>query len=304
MNIVFFGTPEFALPSLHKLIEADFNVVAVVTTPDEPTGRNAKPTPPPVKVFAEQNGLRIFQPSSLKENDFFDIFCNLKPDICIIVAYGKIIPQKYLDIPKYGFVNIHPSLLPKYRGPSPIQSAILNGDAETGISLIKIDDQMDHGPIITQINYTISNDKYYAEIEVDMAELGAKLLVDNLSMYIDSTLKPVEQDHASATIVKKFNRIDGKIDWSKSAEQIRNQIRALNPNPGTWTTLNDKTLNIFKADIVELDSKDDVIREKSRLLLKTGDGYISPTLLQLEGKKVLSIKEFLNGFHETDIYIL
>ncbi len=309
MNIVFFGTPEFAVPSLKALIEASFDIVGVVSTPDEPTGRNGRLTPPPIKVFAQENGLRILQPATLKDlpaqagDIFFDEFRKLNPDICIIVAYGKIIPKRYLDVPKYGFVNIHPSLLPKYRGPSPIQSAILNGDTETGITLIKIDEEMDHGSIIASAKYQITNDKYYEDLEIEMAEIGAKLLIENLAKYLNGEIAPKKQEHERATYVKKFNREDGRIDWSKSAEQILNQIRALNPNPGVWTILNGKTLNIFKAEIIDYDSQEKVIKEKSRLLIRALDKYISPTLLQLEGKKVLPIKDFLNGLSDANVVI-
>ena len=302
-KIIFFGTPEFAIPSLQKLIETGFSVEAVVTTPDEPTGRKGAPTLPPVKVFAQEKGLKVLQPLTLKDDSFFEEFTKINPDICIVVAYGKIIHQRYLDIPKYGFVNIHPSLLPRYRGPSPIQSAILNGDSETGVTLMRIDQEMDHGPLLKQIEYQISKEKKYEEIEKELAEIGAQILVDALPDYLNGKIIPQEQDHNQATFCKKYERPDGRIDWSKSAEQIYNQIRALNPNPGVWTTLNNKTLNIFEAEIVDYNSQEKTIKEKSRLLIRAFDKYVSPTLLQLEGKKILPIKDFLNGLRNIDIHV-
>ncbi len=300
---ILFGTPKFAVPSLQKLIETGFSVEAVVTTPDEPTGRKGASTPPPVKVFAQEKGLKVLQPLTLKDDSFFEEFTKINPDICIVVAYGKIIHQRYLDIPKYGFVNIHPSLLPRYRGPSPIQSAILNGDPETGVTLMRIDEEMDHGPILKQIEYQISKEKKYEEIEKELAEIGAQILVDTLPDYLNEKITSREQDHNRATFCKKYERPDGRIDWSKPAEKIYNQIRALNPNPGVWTTLNDKTLNIFDAEIVDFNSQDKVIKEKSRFLIRASDKYISPTLLQLEGKKILPIKDFLNGLRKKTLII-
>jgi methionyl-tRNA formyltransferase len=301
---IFFGTPEFATPSLIKLIEGGFNVVAVVTSPDELTGRKNQLAPSAIKVLAQEKGLKVLQPSSLKSDEFFEEFKKIQPDVCVIVAYGKIIPQRYLDIPRYGFVNIHPSLLPKYRGPSPIQSAILNGEIETGVTIMKIDAEMDHGPIISNTKYQISNHKYYPEIEKELALIGADLLLDVLPKYLDNSVVVQEQDHNQATYCKKYERQDGHIDWSKTTEQIYNQIRALNPNPGVWTSLNGKTLNIFKAEIATRDSQDEVIREKDKLLIRTGnDKYISPTLLQLEGKKMLPAKDFLNGLRDSRLLI-
>lgn len=302
-KIIFFGTPEFAIPNLKKLIEGGFNVAAVVTTPDEPTGRKGTLTPPPVKVFAEKNGLMFSQPALLSDDLFFEEFKNLEPDLCIIVAYGKIIPRRYLEVPKYGFINIHPSLLPKYRGPSPIQSAILNGDSATGVSIMVIDEKMDHGPILKQVEYAIPEDAYFYDTQKELAEIGADTLIEALPEYLDGKIQPKEQNHDEASYVGMFDRHHGRIDWAKSAESIHNQIRALSLNPGTWTTMNGKTLNIFRADVVELASYDKIIKEKGRLLIRARNNYISPTVLQLEGKKILPIKDFLNGLGDDDIVI-
>lgn len=303
MKIIFFGTPEFALPSLQKLIEAGFAVEAIVTTPDEAVGRKGELTPPPVKVFGQEKNIEILQPTTLRDDSFFDKFKKIEPDVCVIVAYGKIIPQKYLDIPKFGFINIHPSLLPKYRGPSPIQSAILSGDQKTGVTIMRIDAEMDHGPVLANIEYQISDSKGYQEVSEDLAAAGADLLVEILPKYLSGEITPQEQDHSLATYCKKYERLDGRIDWSKSAQQIHNQIRALNPNPGTWTTLNGKTLNIFKAEISEKSGQERIIKDKTSLLIKANDRYIAPTLLQLEGKKVLAIKDFLNGLRDEELII-
>jgi len=303
MKIIFFGTPEFAIPSLKKLIEAGFNIAAVVTTPDEPTGRKGTLTPPPVKIFAEKNGLMFSQPTLLSDDRFFEEFKGLEPDVCIVVAYGKLIPKRYLEVPKYGFINIHPSLLPKYRGPSPIQSAILNGDSATGVSIMIIDEKMDHGPILKQIEYVISKDGYFYDTQKELADIGANLLLETLPEYLNGKIIPRKQNDGQATYVGMLDRHHGRIDWAKSAESIYNQVRALSLNPGTWTTLNGKTLNIFRAEMVELASYDKIIREKNRLLIRASNNYISPTVLQLEGKKILPIKDFLNGLGDDNIII-
>ncbi|MEK7203743.1 MAG: methionyl-tRNA formyltransferase [Patescibacteria group bacterium] len=275
---------------------------------------------------------------ALKEEGYFPIlwdlnnsledFKKLNPDICIIAAYGKIVPKEYLDIPKHGFLNIHPSLLPKYRGASPIQAAILNGDEQTGVTIILMDEKIDHGPILAKskiqqrfpasqrrpgfarvplqagnLRRAMTNDKKYEELEKELAELGAKLLIETLPRWIKGEIKPAEQNHDEATYTKKFSWQDGKINWSKSAQEVNRQIRALNPEPGTWTTWHDKVLKIIEAKIYEEQPyhKHDkvyigvVYEENKRVFVPSSIGHIEPLKVQLEGGKILSIKDFLNG---------
>ncbi|MFI5205988.1 MAG: methionyl-tRNA formyltransferase, partial [Candidatus Paceibacterales bacterium] len=237
MKIVFFGTPDFAVPALKLLIESGYNISAVFT------GRG------PINTLTREQKIKVFQPASLKKDDaVFEEFKNLKPDICIVAAYGKILPQKFLDVPRYGFLNIHPSLLPKYRGPSPIQSAILNGDKETGVAIMVVDAEVDHGPILKDTTYALQPTTYYKEAEKDLAEIGAKLLLESLPEYLDGGITPREQNHGQATFTKMFQREDGKINWNKPCDQIYNQIRALGTEPGTWTTWKGKILNIIKVE--------------------------------------------------------
>ena len=198
-NIVFFGTPEFAVPSLEALNGAGFSIAAVVTTPDKPTGRKQVPTPSPVKRAARNHGISVLEPVSLKDKEFFKAFCNLSPVVCIVVAYGEIIPETYLAVPKFGFINVHPSLLPKYRGPSPIQSAILNGETETGVSIMLLDKEVDHGPVLAAISHKLSATSYSPEISKDLAELGARLLARTVPCYIAGELVATEQDHTWVT---------------------------------------------------------------------------------------------------------
>lgn len=274
-RIIFFGTPDFAMPTLEELIRKNYNVVAVFTRPDKPVGRKQILSPPPIKFKAESLGLKVFQPKTLKEDETFEGFKKLNPDICVIVAYGKIISKKYLDVPKYGFINIHPSLLPKHRGPSPIQTAILNGEKETGITIMIADEEVDHGKIVAGLKYQISSSKNYKEVESDLAQLGAKLLVETLPKYMNGEIQPIEQDHSQATYTKLLTREDGRIDWNKSPQEIFNQILALNPEPGAWTIWEGQILNIKKADLI--------------------DGKLNIQTIQMEGKKEMALREFLNG---------
>ena len=329
LKIVFFGTPDFAIPALKLLIESRYHISAVFT------GRG------PIKILAQERKVKAFQPVSLKkakprsdaqsasttgDEQVFETFKLLNPDLCIVAAYGKIIPKKFLDIPRYGFLNIHPSLLPKYRGPSPIQTAILNGDKETGVTIMVVDAEVDHGPILKQTTYNLQPTTHYKEVEKDLAEIGAKLLVEILPEYIRGETKPKEQEHSQATITKMFYRNDGRINWSESCEKIYNQIRALNPEPGTWTIWKSKVINISNItmfDIVSpprtkqrhaagprgfvrgpqviniIDSGSEqpgrVRKIGNDIAIGTGTGYLILKSIQLEGGKEMDAADFVNG---------
>lgn len=304
-KIIFFGGPKYTAPVLEALIHAGYNIVAVVTVPDEQTGRKKIMMPPAIKTFALKNNLKLFQPGKLKENnELVSCLLSLAPDLGIVAAYSKIIPQKYLDISKFGFLNIHPSLLPKYRGPSPIKTAILNGDKETGVTIMLVDEEMDHGQIVANKKYLVDSVKYHKEIENDLWNLGIKLLIKTLPKYVNGEIKTQEQDHSQATFTKKFSREDGRIDWSRPAEKIYNQIRALSSESGTWTKWKDKILNIQKVDLgvqllsnfgVELLSPGMVINVDNRVAVVTGKCYLILKMIQFEGKKETDAKSFVNG---------
>lgn len=294
LKIIFFGTPDFVIPVLNLLIETGHNISAIFT------GNGT------VEVIFRKQKIKIFQPKTLKEDgEIFQEFKNLKPDICIVAAYGKILPQKYLNVPRFGFLNIHPSLLPKYRGPSPIQTAILNGDKETGVTIMKIDDQVDHGPTLAEEKYLIDKNKDLITISKELFELGAKLLIKILPEYIDGKIKPREQDHDQATFTKMFKRVDGRINWGESSEKIYNRIGALNPNPGTWTTWKDKVINISTLttlDVVnpqminlEPEMSGMVKKLNNDIVIKTGTGYLIIRSLQLESGKKMDVQSFING---------
>ncbi|HWA64696.1 MAG TPA: methionyl-tRNA formyltransferase [Candidatus Paceibacterota bacterium] len=275
MKIVFFGTSAFAAPALKKLSEARYDIQGIITQPDQPAGRKKILTPPPVKEAALRAGFRIFQPATLKDDVFFEQFKSLEPELAVVAAYGKIIPQRYLEVPVHGFLNIHPSLLPRYRGPSPIQTALLNGDTETGITIMEVDAQMDHGPIIAQETVAIGSAETYPDLHDRLADHGAELLGAVIPDYVTGAMTPVLQDDSQATFCRMLTREDGKIDWSTPTEKIYNQIRALNPEPGTWTTWNGQVLNIKKASLQ--------------------NGQLHIEIVQLAGKKETALKEFLQG---------
>ena len=282
MKFIFFGTPEFAAIILEKLIQAELMPEAVICNPDKPTGRKQIITPPPVKVLAQKYGLTIYQPKD--KNELLEIIKKLQPDLAIVAAFGMLFPKEILAVPKYGFINIHPSLLPKYRGPTPIQNAILNGDEKTGVSLFLIDEKMDHGPILAQreLEFPISNFQFPI-LSQKLAELGADLLIETLPKYINGEIKPQAQDESQATYTKKFSTQDAYIEpkdleiaqekGGDKAIEIERKIRALNPEPGTFT------LSLSKGGL-----------KRTKLLeAKIIDEKLKITKIQVEGKKPQNI---------------
>lgn len=297
------GTPDFGVPVLDAIIN-NYKLLAVVTQPDKSVGRNQIITPSPIKKFALAKEYQVLQPISLKGNiEFIQQIKDLKPDLIIVVAYGFLLPQEILDIPKYGVINIHASLLPKYRGASPIQSAILNGDKETGVSIMLIDAQMDHGPLLGQRTIKITANDNFKSLHDKLAKLGADLLLEIVPKYYSEQIKPVTQDEAKATYCQLIKKEDGKIDWSKSAEEIERQVRAFTPWPGAWTIWDKKSLKILKAVVnastrlsMTTGSIGEVFKVNSGLAIACGQGALEILELQLEGKKPMSAKEFLNGY--------
>ena len=283
MKFVFFGTPEFAAIILEKLINTGYVPVAVVCNPDRPVGRKKIITPPPAKQLLIEKlkdcNIEILQPESI-DSSFKIQVSNFKPDIFIVAAYSQIIPKEILEIPRLGTIGVHPSLLPKYRGSSPIQSAILNGDEETGVSLYLMDDKMDHGPILAQReikNYSIKDDisiknRYelrimnYENLLKNLAELSADLLIETLPKFLKGEINPLPQDESQATYTKKFITEDGRVDLKKDNPLlIERKIRALNPEPGVFTFIDGKRVKLLEA--------------------KISDGKIVITKTQIEGKK-------------------
>ncbi len=300
MKIVFFGTPEFSEKFLSALIaDKDFSVMAVVCQPDAPVGRKKILTPPPTKILAEAQSIPVLQPEKLKDPSVAEKLVTLDADLFVVVAYGRIVPESILNLAKLGTINVHPSLLPKYRGPSPIQSAIVAGEKETGVSIMLLDALMDHGPILAQAKLNITDDETPESLRAKAVKIGAPLLIESLKKFAAGELQPQPQDDSQATICKLLAREDGRISWSRSADQIYAQIRGLTPWPGTWTTWKEQQLKIIKAKpSVESVPAGQVSVIDGRLLVGTSSTALEVIELQLEGSKPLSARDFLLGHRD------
>jgi methionyl-tRNA formyltransferase len=297
LKILFIGTSEFSIPALKRLKGKNLNIVSVITQPDRPVGRKKELTPPPIKVAAQELGLPILQPENI--SNITDKIKELGPDLTVMISYGQIIPKEIIEIPNYGTLNIHPSILPKYRGSSPIQSAILNQDKQTGVAIMLIDEKMDHGPILS-IKKIKTYNKNYLTLHSELAELGATLLLEVMPQYLTGQLTAKEQNHERATFTKILKRVDGKIDWSKKVEKIEAQMRAYYPWPGSWChTDSDKKLKITKATINETDSKNknfgEIVNQQNKMIILCKKGSLRLDEVQLEGKNLISDEEFLRG---------
>lgn len=311
MRIVFFGTPQFSADFLKVLVDdADIEAIAVITQPDEPVGRKRILTPPPVKVLAESRSIPVWQPARVKENvALFETLRAYGADAFVVIAYGRILPQELLDIPKHGVINVHPSLLPKYRGPSPMQAAIAAGDKETGISLMLLDAQMDHGPILAVEKLTIDDRETTESLTRKVVDVGAPLLVDTLKKWVGGHIASTEQDHTAATICSILKREDGAIDWTRSAESIDCLIRALTPWPGTsatWTRNGSPiALKIIRALVS--DRKLDVgkvLVDGNQLFVGTATTALQITDLQPAGSKPMDAGTFLRGYRDIEGTVL
>lgn len=301
LRTVFMGTPDFAVPSLRALADHDkFEIVAVVTQPDRPAGRNLKIAPSPVKALAVERKLPILQPDSL--SDIKPELISLAPDIIVVVAYAQILPEDIISIPRFKCINVHASLLPKYRGASCIQSAILNGEKETGATIMLLDKGLDTGPILSQIPIDISDTDTTSTLTEQIAMIGANILPDTIIRYVNQDIIPHPQDNSQATYVGLIKKEDGRIDWNRNAEYISRQIRAFDPWPGTWTELDGKKIKILEADShvlkVNTYAIGEVFGHDGRLAVQCGQNVIIVNKLQLEGKKAMDSKTFLLGYKE------
>lgn len=301
MRIAFMGTPDFSVDCLKALAESEHEVVGVFCQPDKPVGRKQELTPPDVKVEALKHDLKIFQPTSLKNGKGVEILEEIKPDLVVVVAYGKLLPHDFLVYPKYGCINIHASILPKYRGASPIHFAVLNGDEETGVTAMQMDDGLDTGDILHVRKCPIGiNDTTEKMYEI-MAPLGAETLMETIEMLEKGQLNPIKQDDALSSKVGLLTRDMSAIDWSKSAFEIHNKIRGLYSWPGASTVLGGKTLKIHSAVLSDKKANNkigEVVESNGRLIVACGDGNcIELKTVQLEGKKRMDVSAFLNGYN-------
>ncbi len=245
------GTPEFAASVLERLCRTDYEIVACVTQPDKPTGRHMTLTPTPAKVFAESRNIPVYQPASLRTAEFYDLAVSLKPDLIVTAAYGKILPQNILSIPAKGCINVHASLLPKYRGAAPVQWSIMNGDKVTGVTIMNMDAGMDTGNILAQREVLLDPDIHTHELMDVLASVGAELLAETLPRYLDGRIAPVKQDDSLAVMSPPIRKEQGQIDWNKSAFEIHNLIRALSTWPGAYTFLGGSRLKIYRSSLPE-----------------------------------------------------
>ncbi|MFY9586209.1 MAG: methionyl-tRNA formyltransferase [Actinomycetota bacterium] len=300
MRVVFFGTPEPASVALETLLDSMHEVVAVVTQPDRPKGRSGTPVPSPAKEKALAAGLPVVQPSSARDEGFAEELARFAPDVCAVVAYGHILPTDVLAVPARGFVNVHFSLLPKYRGAAPVQRAVMAGEIETGVTTFLLEPTLDTGPILSVARERISPEDTSATLMERLAAVGARLLVDTLDAMEAGTLQPQPQDAALASPAPKIKPEEGLLDWSRPAEEMANVVRGLNPAPGAYTTFRGKRLKIWRASPAGSPEKAQpgavLPADKEAFVAATGDGALALLEVQLEGGKRLAAEEFVRGY--------
>lgn len=299
MRVVFMGTPDFAVPSLKALAEAQYDVAAVVTQPDRPRGRGKKETPPPVKETARALNIPVFQPLRIKDPDFINLLKGLSPDVIVVVAFGRILPRDILVLPEYGCINVHASLLPKYRGAAPIHWAVINGEKSTGITTMYMDEGLDTGDMILREAVPIHEEDNVGDLHDRMASLGASLLTKTLSL-IKSGQAPRTPQAGESSYAPMLTAEDERILWDRPARDIYNQVRGMNPWPGARATMHGKVLKIWRAAALEEDGSDllpgQVISSGADgILVRAGTGRLKITELQLQGAKRLGAADFLRG---------
>lgn len=304
MRVVFMGTPDFAVPCLKVLFDKH-HVVGVFTQPDKPKGRKMELTPPPVKTFALERGCNVFQPLDIKSQNAYEYLKFLKPDVIVVVAYGQILPKSILEMPKYGCINVHASLLPRHRGASPIQWSILSGDKVTGVTTMLMNEGLDTGDIIekAELKCSLEDIKDAGELHDILSVMGGELIISTLNKLEFSMATFTKQNDSESNYAPILTKEMGIIDWSKTAREIDCQIRGLSPWPGTYTLLNGKKLKIFgivPEEVHELDLNDAacgeiVFVDEHKFMVKTGDLPVSIPEVQLEGKKRMDTGSFLRG---------
>ena len=304
MRLVFMGTPDFVVPVLEAVVQAqDVQVVGVYTPPDRPRGRGRSPEMPPVKTYALNQGLAVFQPSTLRSARVQEVLTAFQPDVIIVAAYGRFLPVPVLDAPPQGCLNLHPSLLPKYRGPSPVVTAILEGEKVTGVTLMKLDEGMDTGPIIAQREHPVSPQDTAGTLTAALFRLGASLLLENLSPWVTGQITSQSQDDAQATVTRKLERADGQAHWELSAMALERRCRAYTPWPGLFTHWQGQVLKLLDVEAVpdpttpggEPGLVVPLSLEETPVGIVTADGVLGLKRVQLEGRRANSAGEFLRG---------
>lgn len=300
MRIIFMGTPDFSVPALKALVEAGHDVIAVITQPDKPKGRGKEVQMPPVKEQALEYNIPVYQPVKARDPDFVKFLSDLAPDAMVVAAFGQLLPKSILDIPKYGCINIHASLLPKYRGASPIQYAVINGEKESGITTMVMAEALDTGDMLDQAKVTLDAKETGGSLHEKLSQIGGSLIIKTLNKLEDKTAVRIPQDESKFTYVGMIKKTMGDIDWSMEAETIERLIRGLNPWPSAYTGWNGKVIKIWEADVVDKEyagNYGEVVETgKDCLVVKTGKGGLSIKELQIQGKKRMDIGAFLRGY--------
>lgn len=306
MRIIFMGTPELAATVLSRLVKENYEVVLVVTQPDKPVGRKMILTPPPAKVEAEKNGIEVWQPNSLRTEEALEKVRSYEPDLIITAAYGKILPKDMLDLPKYGCVNVHGSLLPKYRGAAPVQWAILNEDEKTGITIMKMDVGMDTGDIIDKVEVAIDPNEHTESLMNRLAMASAEKLPDIIDRWVAGELNTTKQDEALATACPPIRPEEGEFDWSQDAVDIHNRVRALSAWPGAFVLKEDKKLKVLDSEVADEAAVPDELKDSKpgtvvkakgeNLIVKCGNGFLKVKELQQPGGKRLRAIDCAHNF--------
>jgi len=300
-TIIFMGTPDFSVPTLNILIQ-HHDVIGVITQPDRPAGRGGDIKQSPIKQLALQHDIPVFQPKSMRKQPTIEALRQWQsdiPDFYIVAAFGQILPQEVLDIPKYGSINVHASLLPRWRGAAPIHAAIRAGDNETGVTIMQMDAGLDTGPMLSKRAIEIAPDETGQSLHDKLAVIGSELLIDTLPGVMSGEIQPEQQNDDLTTYAPQINKTDGLIDWSESAASIERMVRAFTPWPGTYTFWNDKQLKIHNGMVIE--GKADagkVIEHDDEIAVGTGDGLFVLKEVQLQGKKRVDITAFVNGYQD------
>lgn len=300
MKIVFMGTPAAAVPTLKKIVEDGHEVVAVWTQPDRPSGRGNRLTAPPVKEFALANNIEVHQPTKIKTEEAANLFSSYNADVAVVVAYGRILPPAFLSAPKRGCVNVHFSLLPKYRGAAPVNWAIVNGEKVTGVTTMFMDEGLDTGDMILQKETEIGDEETETELMSRLADIGAELLSETLKRFDE--IVPQKQDHAQATLAPILKREDGLINWNMNAEAIANRVRGFQPWPNAHTVYDSKRLTVWKAKVEEIENNktagEIILAKGNDLIISCGENTALRLIeIQLEGKKRMPVRDFINGTH-------
>jgi len=297
LRTVFMGTPEFACATLEGLLAAGVDLVGVFTQPDRPSGRGNKLTPPPVKRLAEQHGIPVYQPQRLRRPEAVEQLRQLEPDLVVVVAYGQILPREVLEIPRYGCINVHASLLPRYRGAAPINKAIVDGERETGITTMLMDEGLDTGDMLVKRSLDIGPDETAGELHDRLAELGRETLEETLRLLCAETLVAQKQDDALSCYAPMLKKSDGQIDWSRPARDLHNQVRGLSPWPGAFTSLNGEVLKVAVTRVIEGHGVPGEVlaADGQGVVVACGRQALALGALQLPGKRMLPAGDFLRG---------